>query len=242
MAGKIIAGLPPEENLAILKAEAEAIHREDIDLCLNIGKNGRMLIKPGTGILTHCNAGSLATSGIGTATAPIYLAHRENISFRVYCDETRPLLQGSRLTAWELRDAGIDTTLICDDMAGFLMSKGKIDLVIVGTDRVAANGDAANKIGTLGVAVMARYFDIPFYVACPGSTVDLALPSGDNIPIEERAGSEIEHIGPVRTAPEGIKTWNPAFDVTPNSLISGIITEKGILYPPYGEKLKEFYG
>jgi methylthioribose-1-phosphate isomerase len=193
------------------------------------------------GVLTHCNAGSLATSELGTATAPMYLAHEAGVKFRVYADETRPLLQGARLTAWELQQSGLDVTLICDNMAAFVMSKGLIDLVIVGTDRVAANGDTANKIGTLGVAILAGHFSIPFYVACPSSTFDMNTPTGEQIVIEERGEEEVTFFGARRTGPEGIKVRNPAFDVTPANLIAGFITEKGIVRPPFGEKLARHF-
>lgn len=221
--------------------EAEAIHAEDIELCLGMGRNGVSLIKSGMGILTHCNAGSLATSELGTATAPMYMAHQAGLKFRVYADETRPLLQGARLTTWELQQAGLDVTLITDNMAAHLMSEGLIDLVITGTDRVAANGDVANKIGTLGVAILAKHFGIPFYVACPSSTVDLATSTGKDIPIEERDPSEVTELGGIRTAPEGIQVRNPAFDVTPNELVSGFITEKGLISAPYTENLSRFF-
>ena len=221
-----------------LREEAEAIHREDMELCRGIGEAGLPLIREGAGVLTHCNAGALATSILGTATAPLYLAHEKGVSFRVYADETRPLLQGARLTAWELMEAGVDVTLICDDMAASLMASGRVDLVIVGTDRVAANGDVANKIGTLGVALLARHYHIPFYVACPSTTVDLATPSGEQIPIEERDPEEVRFFGARRTGPEGVKVWNPAFDVTPHELVTGIITERGILGPPYERSLR----
>ena len=224
-----------------LVKEAIEIHNEDRRLCRQIGENGKNLIKEGFGVLTHCNAGSLATSELGTATAPMYLAHSENIKFKVYADETRPLLQGARLTSWELQQAGLDVTLICDDMAAALMSKGLINLVITGADRVAANGDVANKIGTLSVAISAKYFNIPFYVACPFSTIDMSTLSGDDIVIEERGENEVTHFGLKRTAPENIKVRNPAFDVTPCELISGIITEKGILTHPLKENLKKMY-
>ena len=225
-----------------LTAEAEAIHEEDRQLCLGMGKHGAPLIEEGMGILTHCNAGALATSELGTALAPMYVAQSRGVNFRVYADETRPLLQGARLTAWELQQSGIDVTLITDNMAAHLMSEGLIDLVITGTDRVAANGDVANKIGTLGIAILAKHFKIPFYVACPSSTVDLDTPSGDNIPIEERDGEEVCHFGHRRTAPEEIKTRNPAFDVTPNELVTGLITEKGIVTAPYGKNLRGMFG
>lgn len=225
-----------------IQNEAEAIHSEDIQLCRSIGEHGVSLIREGCGILTHCNAGRLATSEYGTATAPMYLAHQRGISFRVYSDESRPLLQGSRLTAWELMQAGIDVTTITDNMAAAVMARGLIDMVIVGTDRVAANGDVANKIGTLGVAVLANYFNIPFYVACPASTVDLSTLSGAEIVIEERDPSEVTVIGTHRIAPEGVKVKNPAFDVTPHELVSGFITDRGIIYPPYSAKLRDTFG
>ncbi|MGC9311852.1 MAG: S-methyl-5-thioribose-1-phosphate isomerase [Sediminispirochaetaceae bacterium] len=227
---------------AEIRDEAEAIHAEDIQLCRSIGEHGVSLIREGIGILTHCNAGRLATSEYGTATAPMYLAHQRGINFRVYSDESRPLLQGSRLTAWELLQAGIDVTTITDNMAAYVMSQGLIDLVIVGTDRVAANGDVANKIGTLGVAVLAAHFHIPFYVACPASTVDLSTGSGNDIIIEERDPAEVKVIGTQRVAPEGVKVKNPAFDVTPHELVSGFITDRGIIHSPYGTRLQETFG
>ena len=224
-----------------LVAEAVRIHEEDRRLCRSIGEHGAVLIKKGMGVLTHCNAGSLATSELGTATAPMYLAHDEQgIEFRVYVDETRPLLQGARLTSWELQRAGIDVTLITDNMAAYVMSKGLVDLVIVGADRVAANGDVANKIGTMGVAILAKHFKIPFYVASPSSTVDLATKKGEDIEIEERGDEEVTHFGLRRTGPEGIKVHNPAFDVTPHELVTGILTEIGIIYPTYKKTLKVF--
>lgn len=227
---------------AALVAEAVAIHDEDRAFCRAIGEAGRGLIRPGMGVLTHCNAGALATSELGTATAPLYLAHAAGVAFRVYADETRPLLQGARLTAWELQRAGLDVTLITDNMAADMMARGHIDLVITGADRVAANGDAANKIGTLGVAVLARHFGVPFYVACPSSTVDLATAGGRDIPIEERGADEVTSLGGRRIAPEGIKVRNPAFDVTPADLIAGLITERGVLRPPYAESLRAAFG
>ena len=220
---------PTAEIYQALLAEAICIHQEDQQLCEGIGETGYSLIRPASGILTHCNAGALATTGIGTALAPLYKAHEQRINFRVYADETRPLLQGSRLTSWELQKAGIEVITICDNMAPFLMQKGDIDLVIVGTDRVAANGDVANKIGTLGVAIAAKHFDIPFYVACPSSTIDLQTLTGDQIVIEERNEQEVTHFGERRTAPENILVRNPAFDVTPHALVTGIITEKSYL-------------
>ena len=193
------------------------------------------------GILTNYNAGALATSELGTALAPMYLAHQQDISFRVYADETRPLLQGARLTSWELQQAGIDVTLICDNMASHLMSQKLVDLIIVGTDRVAANGDVANKIGTLGVAILAKYFNIPFYVACPSSTIDLETATGKEITIEEREAEEVTHFGMRKTAPEEMNVRNPAFDVTPHDLVSGLITEKGIIPAPYQVNLKNTF-
>jgi len=224
---------------ALLK-EALAIHDEDRVICQNIGKYGRSLIKEGCGILTHCNAGSLAVSELGTAIAPLYLAHAQGVKFKVYADETRPLLQGARLTAWELQHTGIDVTLICDNMAAYIMSQGLINLVITGTDRVAANGDIANKIGTLGVAILAKYFSIPFYIAAPSSTIDLATANGKAIIIEERDPQEVTHFGLRQTAPNNVKVCNPAFDVTPHDLITGIITDRGIIYPPYEKNLSIF--
>jgi len=229
----------PEEIYERMLAEAVKIHKEDISICEGIGRHGKSLIKKGCGVLTHCNAGSLATSRLGTATAPMYMAAADGVSFRVYADETRPLCQGSRLTAWELQKAGLDVTLICDNMAASMMSSGRIDMVIVGTDRVAANGDVANKIGTLGVAVLAKHFGIPFYVACPSSTFDAGTEKGDDIVIEQRGAEEVCHFGDKRTAPENINVANPAFDVTPNELVTGIITEKGIITAPYDQNLKK---
>lgn len=225
-----------------LEQEAVAIHEEDKKICRNIGINGKGLIKEGMGVLTHCNAGSLATSELGTATAPMYLAHEDGITFRVFADETRPLLQGARLTSWELQQSGVDVTLITDNMAAFMMSKGEIDLVIVGTDRVAANGDAANKIGTMGVAILAKHFSLPIYIACPSSTIDFETESGEDIIIEERDPEEVTSFGERRTGPVGIKVRNPAFDVTPNELIAGFITEKGIIRPPFRENLQKLFG
>ncbi|HKK49614.1 MAG TPA: S-methyl-5-thioribose-1-phosphate isomerase, partial [Alkalispirochaeta sp.] len=220
----------------------EEIHREDIELCRRIGEVGAPLIPDGAGILTHCNAGRLATSEYGTATAPMYLAHERGVQFSVYSDESRPLLQGSRLTAWELQQAGIDVYTITDNMAASIMGRGLVDLVIVGTDRVAANGDVANKIGTLGVAILARHFGIPFYVASPSSTIDLNTVRGDDIVIEERDAAEVTHFGLKKTAPEGIKVHNPAFDVTPNELVTAFITDRGLVKPPFAETLRRTFG
>ena len=216
-----------------LEREAENIYNEDKKICANIGRYGAELIYDNFGILTHCNAGALAVSELGTALSPIYTALNEVKTFKVYADETRPLLQGARLTSYELQTAGVDVTLICDNMAAYAMSKGLIDVVIVGCDRVAANGDTANKIGTMNVAVLANYFKIPFYAACPSSTFDNMTLTGNDIVIELRDSSEVTHFGGVQTAPDNMKVLNPAFDVTPNELITGFITEYGIIKPPY---------
>lgn len=217
---------------ARLEAEAIAIQEEDRRLCRAIGRHGSVLIRDGDGVLTHCNAGGLATAEYGTALSVMFTAHEEGRRFRVFADETRPLLQGARLTAWELVQAGIDTTLICDNMAAQVMREGRVQLAIVGADRIAANGDTANKIGTYGVALLAKAHGIPFYVAAPYSTFDLTIPSGAGIPIEERGGEEITTSFGRRIAPEGVHVYNPAFDVTPAELIAGIVTEEGILTPP----------
>lgn len=216
-----------------LEREALNILEEDREQCRRIGQFGAHLVHEGAGVLTHCNAGSLATSGYGTALAVLYQAKSEGRQFHVFADETRPLLQGARLTAWELQQAGIDTTLICDNAAAQVMREGRIDLVIVGADRIAANGDTANKIGTYGLAVLAEAHDIPFYVAAPTSTLDASLADGNGIPIEERDPAEVTSGFGRATAPTGIGVYNPAFDVTPASLIAGIITEYGIVTPPY---------
>ena len=216
-----------------IETEAMAIFEEDQGLCHAIGNHGAALIKDGDGVLTHCNAGGLATSGYGTALAVMFRAHELGRRFHVFADETRPLLQGARLTAWELMHAGMDVTLICDNMAAQVMREGRVQIVIVGADRIAANGDTANKIGTYNVAVIAHAHNVPFYVAAPSTTFDLALDNGDGIPIEQRDPDEIVHGFGKRTAPEGVKVYNPAFDVTPAHLIAGIITERGILRPPY---------
>tara|TARA_B100000945_G_scaffold227513_1_gene184134 strand:+ start:778 stop:1821 length:1044 start_codon:yes stop_codon:yes gene_type:complete len=235
------SGEESKELFKYLEGEAIRIHNEDEQLCLDIGKFGVSLIKKDMGVMTHCNAGALATTGIGTATAPMYLAHREKIKFRVYSSETRPLLQGARLTSWELQQSGLDVTLLTDNMAAHIMSMGLIDLVITGTDRVASNGDVANKIGTHGLAILARHFEIPFYVACPYSTIDFKTKQGMDILIEQRKAEEITNFGMQRTAPENIKTQNPAFDVTPNDLVTGLITDKGIVGPPYKKNLQNKY-
>ncbi len=216
-----------------LIAEAVRICEEDIAVNHRLGTNGQDLIPDGARILTHCNAGALATAGYGTALGVIRAARENGKKLHVYADETRPVLQGARLTAWELVREGIPCTLIADNMAGFLMRQEKIDLVIVGADRIAGNGDTANKIGTYGLAVLARAHGIPFYVAAPLSTIDPALPDGRAIPIEERNPDEVTHCGGVRTAPDGVLVWNPAFDVTPNGLIAAIVTEAGVIRPPF---------
>lgn len=220
-----------------LLAEAVAIHEEDIGINRKIGENLLALLKDGAGLLTHCNAGALATAGYGTATAPMYLAQEKGWRFKVYADETRPRLQGSALTAFELQQAGIDVTIITDSAAAAVMAQGKIDAVLVGCDRVAANGDAANKIGTLGLSILAGHYGIPFYVAAPTPTIDLKTKSGADIPIEERDPREISHRFGVPTAPQGVPIYNPSFDVTPHENITAIVTEKGIVYPPYAENL-----
>ena len=221
----------PSVLLETLLAEAEAIAEEDRTMCRAIGQHGAALLTDGQGVLTHCNAGGLATADYGTALAVIFTAHEQGKSIHVFADETRPLLQGARLTAWELQQRGIPVTVICDSMAAQVMKEGKVQGVVVGADRIAANGDTANKIGTYGVALLARAHRIPFYVAAPSSTFDLATADGSAIPIEERDEREITHGFGRATAPEGVAVYNPAFDVTPAELISGIITERGIISP-----------
>ncbi|MCC6490283.1 MAG: S-methyl-5-thioribose-1-phosphate isomerase [Candidatus Hydrogenedentes bacterium] len=221
-----------ETLYARLESEARSILEEDGATCRAIGESGESLIRDGDGVLTHCNAGGLATAGYGTALAVMFRAHEKGRRFQVFADETRPLLQGARLTTWELMQAGIDTTLICDNTAAQVMREGRIHLVIVGADRIAANGDTANKIGTYNVALIAKAHDIPFYVAAPVSTFDLDLSSGDGIPIELRGTEEVTQGFGVPTAPENVRVYSPAFDVTPSRLITGIITERGVLRPP----------
>jgi len=221
-----------------LVQEAIDICREDEEQCRAIGRHGLSLLVDGQSILTHCNAGSLATARYGTALAPIYLAHEKGMKIKVWADETRPLLQGARLTAWELAQADIDVTLICDNMAGQVMKEGRIDAVFVGSDRIAANGDAANKIGTYSVAVLAHAHDIPFYVLAPSTTFDLTILHGDDIPIEQRDSAEISRGFGKQTAPEDISFYTPAFDVTPASLITAIVCEKGIARPPFRQSIK----
>ena len=224
----------PQKAVCALKEEAKKIINEDIDSCTAIGEYGSTLLKDNMSILTHCNAGRLAAVRYGTALSPIYRAAEKGMHLKVYADETRPLLQGARLTAYELSSAGIDCTLLCDNMAAGLMSKGKIDAVIVGGDRVAANGDTANKTGTLSVAIAAKHFGIPFYIAVPFSTIDPKCASGEDIEIEQRPATEVTtdwYSKPM--APNGINVYNPTFDYVPANLITAIITDKGILYPPF---------
>jgi methylthioribose-1-phosphate isomerase len=224
-----------------LDAEAQAIHDEDLASCRALGAFGADVVPAEARILTHCNAGALATAGYGTALGVIRGAVEKGKRVAVFADETRPFLQGARLTAWELVRDGIDTTVITDNMSGALMRQGRVDLVVVGADRIAANGDTANKIGTYTVAVLAREHRVPFYVAAPLSTIDLDTPDGAHIPIEERNAKEVTHVAGSQLAPEGARVWNPAFDVTPHELIAGIITERGIFRPPYTESLKRAF-
>ncbi len=221
----------------IIEQEALQIHHEDRQICQSIGEHGLSLLKPKMGLLTHCNAGSLAVGGIGTATAPMYLGHQKGYQFRIYADETRPYLQGARLTAFELKRAGLDVTLICDNMAALVMASGKVNAVITGCDRVAANGDSANKIGTMNLAILANHFGIPFYIAAPTPTIDPHTPKGTDIPIEERPAEELRMMHGRSISPEDVSIYNPAFDVTPHELISAMITEVGIWYPPFDEKI-----
>ncbi len=233
---------PIGEIKARLHDEAVRIREEDIETCRKIGENGLTLLRNGCGVLTHCNAGQLATTRYGTALAPIHLGRERGWNFRVFCDETRPLLQGARLSAYELMADGVDTTVICDNMASQVMKNGWVDAVLVGADRIAANGDACNKIGTSGVAILARHYGIPFYVLAPLSTIDRTLATGAEIPIEERKGAEITEMWYARPmAPSGVKTYNPAFDVTDASLITGIVTEKGVLRPDYRKSIEEAF-
>ena len=226
----------------VVLCEANAIYTEDVDMCRRIGQNGEKLIQDGAGILTHCNAGALATAGQGTALSPMFEAHKKGKKFRVYADETRPLLQGARLTAWELKQAGIDVTVICDNMAGWLMKQGKINAVITGADRIAANGDTANKIGTYSLSILAREHGVPFYIAAPSSTFDLNIKSGVEIPIEQRAADEVTMLGGTQIAPAGVSVYNPAFDVTDACDIAAIITERGIIEYPGTDNVLKYLG
>lgn len=225
-----------------LKEEAEAIREEDVQVSKSIGEYALTLLEPNWGLLTHCNAGTIATAKYGTALSPMYLGEEKGYNFKVFADETRPLLQGARLTAWELNEAGIDVTLIADNMASIVMKEGKIQAVLVGCDRVAANGDTANKIGTSGVAILAKHYNIPFYVCAPLSTIDLNCKTGNDIEIELRSSEEITskwYEKPM--APKDVKTYNPAFDVTDHQLITAIVTEKGIAYPSYQSSLIKLF-
>jgi methylthioribose-1-phosphate isomerase len=239
------AGAEAGESVAQIKdrldSQADEIHDEDVANCRAMGAFGAEVVPADARILTHCNAGALATAGYGTALGVIRGAVEAGKSVAVFADETRPFLQGARLTAWELVRDGIETTVITDNMAGALMRQGKVNFVVVGADRIAANGDTANKIGTYTVAVLAREHQIPFYVAAPLSTIDLATPDGQHIPIEERNAREVTHVGSAQLAPKGAHVWNPAFDVTPSHLIAGIITERGIFRAPYAESLKRAF-
>jgi methylthioribose-1-phosphate isomerase len=235
------AGQSPEELSARLTREAQAIHDEDVANCRAMGGHGAEMVIDGARVLTHCNAGALATAGYGSALGVIRAAVEQGKKIAVFADETRPFLQGARLTAWELVREGINTTVITESMAGPLMRAGEIDVVVVGADRIAANGDTANKIGTYTVAVLAHEHEIPFYVAAPLSTIDLATPDGDTIPIEERDQREVSHLGSSRLTPIGAHIRNPAFDVTPHRYITGIITERGILRPPYTDSLRDAF-
>ena len=231
------ASLSSRELLERLLAEARAIEVEDREMCAAIGRHGLPLLRGCSGVLTHCNTGGLATAGDGTALAIIFAAARENPSLQVYADETRPLLQGARLTTWELMQRDVSVTLICDSMAGWVMKEGRVQAVIVGADRIAANGDSANKIGTYSLSVLAKAHNIPFYVAAPSNTFDLTIPDGSHIPIEERISTEITHSFGRQTAPDGCRTYNPAFDVAPAANIAALITEKGVVQPVTTERI-----
>jgi methylthioribose-1-phosphate isomerase len=231
-----------DEFRKILLSEANAICQEDVEMCRRIGQNGQRFIEEGAGILTHCNAGALATAGQGTALSVIFEAHKSGKRFRVYADETRPLLQGARLTAWELKQADIDVTVICDNMAGWLMKQGKIDAVITGADRIAANGDVANKIGTYSLSILARAHGVPFYVAAPASTFDLSIKNGAEIPIEQRVAEEVTTFAKSRIAPDGVGVYNPAFDVTEAQDIAAIITDRGVIERPDTDSVLECLG
>ena len=241
-AEKFIATKPSaklQELRSAVLVEANAIYQEDVDMCRQIGQNGERFIKQGYGILTHCNAGALATAGQGTALSVMFEAHKKGKKLKVYVDETRPLLQGARLTAWELKQANIDVTVICDNMAGWLMKQGKINMVITGADRIAANGDTANKIGTYSLSILARQHRIPFYIAAPSSTFDLSIKSGAEIPIEQREADEVTRFADTQIAPDGIDVYNPAFDVTEAKDIAAIITERGVIENPDTKSIRE---
>lgn len=228
-----VGGASPAIRAATMRDEATAILADDVAMCARIGEHGATLLRSGMTVLTHCNAGALATAGIGTALAPVYTLHARGDVIRVFADETRPLLQGARLTAWELGRAGIPVTLLTDGMAASVMRDGRIDAVLVGADRIAANGDVANKIGTYGIAVLAMHHGIPFYVLAPGSTLDPETPNGAAMHIEMRNADEVRSLGGVPTAPDGVPVHNPAFDVTPASLVTAIVTDRGVFHPPF---------
>jgi len=232
------AGQSTADLKATIDAEATRVHDEDVASCRALGRHGAEVVGANARVLTHCNAGALATGGYGSALGVVRAAVEAGKHVAVYADETRPFLQGSRLTAWELVRDGIETTVITDGMAGPLMREGRVDLVVVGADRIAANGDVANKIGTYTVAILAREHEVPFYVAAPVSTIDLSAPDGSDIPIEERDAREVTHLGSFRLTPEGAAVWNPAFDITPGRLVAGIITDRGICRPPFSESLR----
>jgi len=238
---QVLGGASVGDLRQVMLDEAQAIHDEDVASCRAIGQHGGALVPEKAGILTHCNAGALATAGYGTALGVIRGAIEQGRSVTVFADETRPVLQGARLTAWELVRDGIDTTVISDNMAAVLMRQGRINFIVVGADRIAANGDAANKIGTYTVAVLAKEHGVPFYVAAPLSTIDMRTLDGDAIPIEERNRREVTHVGSTQIAPDAAKVYNPAFDVTPSRLIAGIITERGVARAPYTESLKALF-
>lgn len=229
-----------EELEARLLELAIELHEDDAERCRAIGRYGREVIDKHASVLTHCNTGALATGGIGTALGVIYQAHEDDKEIQVFANETRPVLQGARLTAWELTQAKIPVNLVCDSMSASLMQHGKVDVIIVGADRIAADGSVANKIGTYSVAVLAKFHNVPFYVAAPFSTFDMSIHEGINIPIEVRGNDEIRKIAGRSIAPGDVDCWNPAFDITPPDLITGIITEKGIVYPPYRENIEQF--
>ena len=236
---RAVEALPQAEREEALGAEAAAIREEDLESCRAIGRFGGALVQPGEGVLTHCNAGALATAGYGTALGVIRGAEEAGTPMRVFARETRPLLQGARLTTWELMEDGIEVTLVTDSMAAHMCALGMVNRVIVGADRIAANGDAANKIGTYGLAIIARYHEVPFHVAAPLSTVDFAIKDGKDIPIEERHPDEVTSFGGTRVAPAGTRVFNPAFDVTPADLITSIITDRGVALPPFTESLEQ---
>jgi methylthioribose-1-phosphate isomerase len=233
------ADLPLRELKERLLEEAKEIAREDREICRQIGKNGAALIEEGDSILTHCNAGALATADYGTACAVIYAAHERGKDISVFADETRPLLQGARLTTWELQQEGVPVTLICDNMAAQVMHEGRVDCVVVGADRIAANGDVANKIGTYALSVLAAAHDIPFYVAAPVSTFDLSLDHGSDIPIEQRDPEEVTRWGDRQIAPDGVDVYNPAFDVSPAANVTAIITERCVIHRPDRDAIAE---